>query len=300
MTFQDPQEIVDRTMAELDEYYATNNEDENDEENDEDESLEGGDGPEQQREENSESDSSGEGEGHEDEVTLPDGTVTTLSEVQRVLAFERYLTEHPDVAARVVEAARTSPSSAASPTESAPTTPPPLPDFIDADDPTTKWFVDQLAAVQTDLQRSQAEEAQRRIQASNYAAEQALLSVKDKLSLSTVEIDRLRDYTAGLQIVPGIMSRHPDNMVAGFTEALEIAAYSLPEYRDKIIAQQVEAQNKVVKADRTRRNKLDKLSNKSGGGGLPQTNTKPVKEMTEAERREAMIQDVAHAMDISR
>ncbi len=297
MEYEDPQEIVDRTMAELADHYAAM---EVEDEEVEDEPIEGGDGSEQLGEGDPDEDAPGEGTGDEEEVvTLPNGATMALQEIQRLAEFEDYLNTHPDVAARVVAAAQ-GPAPATPPvTEPAAPAPPPIPDYVDLDEPSTKWFVEQLTHLQTEHQRIVAEDAQRRIEASNYAAEQALLSVKDKLTLTDVEVARLRDYTASLNIVPGIMTRHRDNQVAGFVEALEIAAYSLPEFREKIIEKQVETRNKIVKKDTTRKNNLNKLANRSGGGAPPPSTNKNPKTMTDEERREAMIQDFAQAMDVS-
>ncbi len=123
----------------------------------------------------------------------------------------------------------------------------------------------------------------------------ATTSFKDQHSLSDDEMSRLTEITARLNILPSLMSpvdpisgqpRKVDPLAA-IEEALNTAYWQIPEFRDRAISQEIEANNR----DRQRKQKLSSLQGSSGS--VPREQPVPT---TEHERRQAMIAEVAGFM----
>jgi hypothetical protein len=305
---QDPEEIVLSTLEDLDRYYSTNQDGVEDEEGSEALSDGQSDGSEQLGAGDSQEDSQGkttpegtdglqqegeqppgQAEGSQS-VTFPDGSTRTVDELYRIAQFEQYLEANPDVAARVVEAAKGVTSSPVEPppTQAATT----VPDYIDLEDPVVKYLVEQNQVVASQLEELRRQQSQRELAQAQSQLDVAMSNIKDRFSLSDEDLNKLRTRTAELNVLPAFMARNQESPVLGFEQAMEFTLWSDSTFRDQQTTAQLNKLQSEQQETRTRTNKLNKVATSSGG--TPPTNRKEPK--TDEERREAMIQEISEAM----
>lgn len=179
----------------------------------------------------------------------------------------------------------------------------PLPDDLDLDDPAVKALLPLLQQQQTILQSltQQQEVTQRQLyenqrEQTTAIANRVQASFKKQYGLEDGEMEELHTIAGRLQVLPSLMSgvdpwtgmpTKPDPMSA-IERAYEMALYSTPKYRNKVIQPESE---RVVK-DNTRKKKLSSLSGNSGSS--PRT---PAAPRNDLERRNAMISEVTAAMN---
>jgi hypothetical protein len=298
------EEYIAKTFADLDQIYGENNEPEDDALGGGEGQLQGGPSDEEVSQEIGQTgQTGGEGDEHgvgEDAggaapdgsktVTLPNGQVSTLEELQRYYDFEQFLQTHPDVAQRVVQAAQ---GQTIQPPVETPPAPPALPEDVDLEDPTTRFLYEQNIANQRSLQAIAAQQQEAQQATAIQHANIAIRQTQDRLHLSDADLGKLRVATAELNIVPSFISRNPSNPISAMEQALEFTFWSQPEFRDAAIQARVDAELAATSADTRRQRNLNKVSNASGGSKPPPARKEPA---TEDERREAMIQEISEAM----
>jgi len=108
------------------------------------------------------------------------------------------------------------------------------------------------------------------------------------------EIDFIASQAAALQIVPTLMARNGGNAAAATQEALETAMWSTPAFREKAIQSQVDQYAQTVEQTSEKKRKASALAGSSGS--VPRT-APAQRPMTKAEREQAMIREVAEAMN---
>lgn len=115
---------------------------------------------------------------------------------------------------------------------------------------------------------------------------------QQKFNLTPEERDNLMQSAVTLQVIPQIGQRQKDPSLA-IQEAMEIAFWATPEYRDRYVQQQATQQQQVVEQDVTRKTKASSLA--SSGGSVPRV---PVAQPLTAEgRRKAMAGEIAASMN---
>lgn len=108
------------------------------------------------------------------------------------------------------------------------------------------------------------------------------------------EIDLIASQAAALQIVPTLMARNGGNAAAATQEALETAMWATPAFREKVIQSQVDQYAQTVEQTAEKKRKASALAGSSGS--VPRT-APAQRPMTKAEREQAMIREVAEAMN---
>jgi hypothetical protein len=108
------------------------------------------------------------------------------------------------------------------------------------------------------------------------------------------EIDLIATQAAALQIVPTLMARNGGNAIAATKEALETAMWATPQFREKVIQSQVDQYAQTVEQTSEKKRKASALAGSSGS--VPRT-APAQRPMTKAEREQAMIREVAEAMN---
>lgn len=205
------------------------------------------------------------------------------SEAQGLLRLRQLLIENPDLATRVDQILRGQPD----PVAEAPKEPPPLPEFIDPDDPTSKNLWDQIQIltekIETQEQRNQKaieEATQTRIQNDiNQAVGRFKAAHPD---LTEQDIQNIRNHTSATVNVPGVMANFPGDPVEGLTRALEIGSLTEPTTRDKVLGVQ---QNRQEAEDKERGKKLSALSGGTGGTSRQPARPQPPRNWNEVAKR---------------
>lgn len=175
---------------------------------------------------------------------------------------------------------------------------------LDLEDPSVRALYDQHRATLDRLSRvesfvqSQAQQTQATAQAQATALyNRAAESFRQQHNLEAADIKRLSEVAANLQLVPALMSgRDPmtnlparPDPIAAVERALEIAFYTVPEYRERALV----AQRERDAAHRQRKQRLGSVAGSSGS--VPRTPPPPAN--TPEARRQAMVNDVAAMMN---
>lgn len=113
-------------------------------------------------------------------------------------------------------------------------------------------------------------------------------------NFSAQEIDLIASQAAALQIVPTLMARNGGNAAAATQEALETAMWATPAFREKVIQSQVDQYAQTVEQTSEKKRKASALAGSSGS--VPRT-APAQRPLTKAEREQAMIREVAEAMN---
>lgn len=170
---------------------------------------------------------------------------------------------------------------------------------LDALDPDTRAYIErQRAQIEQYVQQA----TQPLIQANAQQHQQQVIAQLDqgaqtfmqRMNLTEQDIGTLQQRVAETGILPGIASRHRNNLSAAMEEALEAAYWTTPQYRDRAIAAQTEAQ---LAADRQRATEDAKRQRKASSltgsaGSVPRTQPPATKQ----DRDKAMVGDIAAAM----
>jgi hypothetical protein len=245
-----------------------------------------------------------------DEWVWDDGYKLTKEQARSYAELEAFLYANPDKAQALGNFLRgespgditNDPTKGSDPVTGAGETPTPEIDLSTIDDPEIKAVVlqnqrmikelEELKASQTGLSEFVSTQQE---QQANALMSRATTSFKEQKKLSDDEMTRLTEVTARLNILPGLMGpvdpitnlpRKVDPLAA-IEEALETAYWQIPEFRDRAISSELEAQTK----NKVRKGKLSSLQGASGSV----SREAPVPK-TEHERRDAMIAEVASAM----
>jgi trans-aconitate methyltransferase len=108
------------------------------------------------------------------------------------------------------------------------------------------------------------------------------------------DIDALVNQVATLQIVPSLMKKHSGNAAAAMSEAMETALWATPQFRDRAIQAQIDQFAQTTEQTAQKKRKASALSGSSGSVARTAPDARP---MTKAEREQAMIREVANAMN---
>lgn len=228
-----------------------------------------------------------------------DGGLTLDKETARSLAeFNAFLNANPDVA----EAIRESVQAKYQPQQ--PTQPPPEPELehLDLDDPNVKFLYENYQKQQNDLAQAmdviRRHELQLTTQTEATATsivERAVTSFKQEHQLDDESMQQVRQIAGQMNIVESVFA--PEDPITGVArrvdpltaieKALDIAYWSIPEYRDREINRQLEANRQ----DQEKKRKLSSLGGSSGS--VPREQQTPT---TKEEIHAAMIREVAQHM----
>jgi hypothetical protein len=222
--------------------------------------------------------------------------VTIDEELARTYAlFEHRLRTDPQFLAAVqgvlgVPGAATPPSPVQPPAEPAPTSPAGPPPELDLDDPATRWFVNQVETLRDQVEAARTIAAAHesyitgvRNETNRGIVESAVRAFQEQKGLSDTDIAEIRQI-AGTRVQLG-----PDaatDPAGAVHSALEIAYWSIPRFRDQLLAQ-----NQTQAAeDRKRQRKLAAVTGSSGAA--PRTAPEP---QTNAERKAAFADAIRNA-----
>lgn len=146
------------------------------------------------------------------------------------------------------------------------------PEDLDLEDPTTKYLIDNLTAVQQQNAQFQAYLEQQQQQTNLQQLESGVQSFTSKhtAELSTEEIIRIRQTAAQNNLLQGFMDAgHPISVATEM--ALDYAMWNIPEIRTKLTeakaidqAQQDAATQQQAKDDAARQRRLSALGGSSG------------------------------------
>ena len=104
----------------------------------------------------------------------------------------------------------------------------------------------------------------------------------------------IASQAAALQIVPTLMARNGGNAAEATKQALETAMWATPAFREKFLQNQVDQYAQTVEQTAEKKRKASALAGSSGS--VPRT-APAQRPMTKAEREQAMIREVAEAMN---
>jgi hypothetical protein len=223
----------------------------------------------------------------EDEyITLGDNKITK-TDAQRYYEFEQFLKQNPEVAERINEALRVQPIEQA---KVEPVTPEPLPDFIDETDPSTAYLLAELNKLrdqQTTFVKDFQDRKQREDQASYESARDQWAA---KYNFSPEEVRSIEQEGANLRIMPGLILNGM-SIQAATDKTLDTALRSIPEIYDRYNASRNQAERVRDNADKLKQSKLSALAGKTGISSVP------VAPATPAEKRSAMVDEIASALN---
>lgn len=230
-----------------------------------------------------------------------DGGLTLDKETARSLAeFNAFLNANPDVAEAIRQ------SVAAQYQTEQPPEPPPTSDLsvenLDLDDPNVKFLYDNYQKQQSELQQAMDLIRRHELQLStqteataNSIVERAVTSFQKEHQLDEESMQQVRQIAGQMNIVESVFA--PEDPITGLArrvdpltaieKALDIAYWSIPEYRDREISRRLE----VNKQDQEKKRKLSSLGGSSGS--VPREQQTPT---TKEEIQAAMIREVAQAM----
>lgn len=149
---------------------------------------------------------------------------------------------------------------------------PPLPDFIDPDNPTEVGLWRELQEVKSQAtgaseqvtQSIEAQSRQRIAEQINTALGHFRTAHPD---LTDAEIAQIRLYTKENVNVPGVMANYPEDAVAGILKCFEMGSMTDPAVRDKVLGNADSGgSNDSSAADGKRQKALSALSGTSGSG----------------------------------
>ena len=246
----------------------------------------------------------------EDEWAWDDGLKLTRDQARTLADFDAWLTANPDLARawtslvqgthELVPRGQQPPVPTPTPTTT-PTQVTPPPD-LDLDDPVVKhiWTELQTTRQQLDAASKVLTRHEQQISTANASTAQSLLAKAQETfqttkKLNSDEMTKVRQVAERMNIVGGLMS--PLDPITGLPrtvdpvkaleKAFDIAYNEIPEFRSRIVTEMVTQ----TKTEQDRKRKLTSLQ--GGSGSVPRGTPAP---KTEADRRAAMIKEVADAM----
>lgn len=147
----------------------------------------------------------------------------------------------------------------------------PLPDFIDADNPTEVGLWRELQEVRAaatgasqQVTQSVENQSRERMQQQINSAVSAFAGAHPDLSPD--EIAQVRLYTKENVNVPGVMANYPDDPIAGILKCFEIGSMTDPAVRDKVLGNADAGKQQRAAEDGKRTRALSALSGTSGSG----------------------------------
>lgn len=153
-----------------------------------------------------------------------------------------------------------------------------------------------LSNIDSTAKRADEAVTQQRNQDVERQLTEAVTSAKTKFlerhTLSAEEMDELAKDTANLNIVPGIATRHPNDPVGAFDEALETALWALPKWREKAMQAQLDSLKTTDQEVQERKRRAAAVN--SGGGSVARSDV-PLKNLTPADREAAFVREIADA-----
>jgi hypothetical protein len=236
-----------------------------------------------------------------------DGRTLTKDQAETFLRFEQFLEENPNVADAIQRAVQETQTPAQQPAVAespAPSTPPEPPEELDLSDPVVKTLWDthqatlqQIAQLQELITRHDVQLTTQTEATSAALVERAVSSYKKERNLNDDQMNKVRQIAASMNIVDslvqtvdpitGILSK--PNPLAAVEKALDIAYWSIPEFREQEITRQF---NERVAEDEKKR-KLSSLGGSSGS--TPREQPTPV---TKEDIKKAMTREVAEHMGV--
>lgn len=230
---------------------------------------------------------------------------TALSYAQ----FEAFLAENPKVVEAIQQAVLaaqgadsepiTSPAPASATPEQQASTPPPN---LDLENPEVAYLLEQineqkkLTQEALDLVKRHESQLTTQTEATTQSiVDRAKASFQQERGLTSEQMDNLSKIAAQLNVLEGQLSpvdpvtqlpRKVDPLAA-VEKALDIAYWTIPEYRDKEISRRLDANRK----DQQKKQKLSSLGGSSGN-----TPREPQTPQTKEDIRNAMIREVAQAI----
>lgn len=233
---------------------------------------------------------------------LGDGKKIAREDAERYQAFEQYLIENPQFAQALQGISDGSYELIPTEELKARTTPIKDEPELDLDDPNIKYLHDKLQTTQSSFEELQSklkqheEQITRQTQATfDSILGKAKESFQSERQLTDEQMTEVFDRAGSLNVLPGLLNA--SDPVTGLPravdpldavgKALELAYWSIPEYRDQEIQRQL-TQNKT---DNDRKRTLSSLG--GSGGSVSKDQKAPT---TRQEIHEAMVKDIAAAM----
>jgi hypothetical protein len=193
---------------------------------------------------------------------LINGNRIPREDVERLYNFDQYLRANPDTAARVAEAVNprqpTVPKASQAPSEF---TPPPPPDFLDLDDPQTKFLWEQHVATRQEMFNQSQEFKRREAAIQQYQQQQSERQARDDMATA---LSQFRSAFPGLNeddmtsirkdavaIVPGMMAQLQP--VQALYRSMEVAAWARADMRPKLSSETQEQTEQQKSATRKRK-----------------------------------------------
>lgn len=153
-----------------------------------------------------------------------------------------------------------------------------IPEGFTSDDPRDKFVLDKISELNSNLQQLHQLTQQQVEQANRSKAENDVNIAISRLksthpTFTDDDIRSIRQKTAELQIVPGMVAKHKSDPVTGLVEAMEAGMWNVPGLRDRLYEQATNKSDKTTGSsngntshtpDRTRQSKLSALSGRSG------------------------------------
>jgi hypothetical protein len=243
-------------------------------------------------------------EGDEEEVVEPETPEQTpddsldlgfgkidKAKIKQLYDFEQFLLQNPEVAVRINEVLR---QPAINVPVTATTPPPPpeptIPDFIDQDDPAQLYLVKEIQRLNDQYAQVAADFQQRRQQEDIAAYERAKTAWNAKYNFSAEELSSIEQEAGNLRIMAGLITGGM-TIEQATDRTLDTALRSIPEIYDRYLAQRTAAQKQRDSQDQVKKNKLGALAGRTGVTSVP------VPPVTQAEKRQAMVSDIAAALN---
>lgn len=240
-------------------------------------------------------------ESYPDTFRLDDDVEVSRETLLAYHAFEQFLEANPKVAEAIQQAVvgeQAPPSETPAQGQTPAPQPSPTPDF-DLENPEVKWLLERLesqdkklADALESISRHDAQLTTQSEAQTKSIVDRAAVSFAKERGLTEEQVTGLRDIAASMNVMEGLLSpidpvshlpRKVDPLAA-VEKALEIAYWSVPEYREK----EIERRLTVQREDTKRQSKLSSLGGSSGS--TPREQPAP---QTKKELQDAMIREVA-------
>lgn len=205
-----------------------------------------------------------------------------LDQAEALLGFQDYLTANPDKAQTILKIVRGEsllppPQQQQQQQEVTPPPPPVIPDGFDTTTPRDKFILDNLTntnktiAELSELTKQQIQKAQEQALAVRAKAdmESAVNTFRGRYDLTDDEFTQVRQKTAELNIVGGLVNANPNNPSSQIVKALEAGMWNVEAVRNKLLQQ-----NSTQDTVKQRQSKLSKL-NPSSSGSAPRIESHP-------------------------
>lgn len=234
-------------------------------------------------------------------IDLGDGRKLSKADAARYAQFEQYLIDNPEFT-MALQGLSKGDYQLVPVQQQQQETKEETPPELDLDDPNIKWLHDQLESTRGTLTETQQKllehEAQLTTQSEatiNSVLNRAKVSFQNERSLSDDEMNQVYELAGSLNVLPSLMA--PNDPITGLPrkvdpldaveKALEMAYWTVPEFREKEVQRQLESN----RADNERKRKMTSLG---GSGGSTKKDVKAP--TTKQEINAAMAAEIAAAM----